>query len=278
MAEIIFSCPCGMILKVRDDDQAGSEITCPSCQSSVTVPSPGQARIAPREQRWVAPESTEADAPRGGHGALLTGAYLIGVVVVTLGLVKFLLLPAMNRPQAAPVETVVADLEPEDEPVPKKPKKTAKKKPRKPVRKDAEPVESKPDLELPEYKADAAPTVSVVTEAEAPVVSRTPDEPVSAKKEDLPGFTGVEVPTEPATPKAPPAPVLNDKSPYAHIANPEARKSLEYALMNTRHVKATYTAEIFLKSAEKVAGGDPVILNEVKKLRDKIDAMRRRSR
>ena len=38
MAEIVFPCECGMILKVYGDDQVGRGIVCPSCGSTVTVP------------------------------------------------------------------------------------------------------------------------------------------------------------------------------------------------------------------------------------------------
>ena len=41
MAEIVFPCQCGLLLKVHGDDQVGQGIVCPSCGSTVVVPAAG---------------------------------------------------------------------------------------------------------------------------------------------------------------------------------------------------------------------------------------------
>ena len=41
MAEIVFTCQCGLLLKVHGDDQIGQGIVCPSCGRTVVVPAAG---------------------------------------------------------------------------------------------------------------------------------------------------------------------------------------------------------------------------------------------
>ncbi len=43
MAEIVFPCDCGMLLKVHGDDQIGQGIVCPSCGVTAIVPAVGIA-------------------------------------------------------------------------------------------------------------------------------------------------------------------------------------------------------------------------------------------
>jgi hypothetical protein len=64
------------------------------------------------------------------------------------------------------------------------------------------------------------------------------------------------------------------KSEYEHIANKAARKALEVAAVNARTFASTWVAEDSLNNAEKAAGGDPKVLAEIQKLRDKIEQVR----
>ena len=41
MAEIVFPCSCGMLLKVYGDDQVGEVIVCPACGGNAVVPAKG---------------------------------------------------------------------------------------------------------------------------------------------------------------------------------------------------------------------------------------------
>ncbi len=268
MAETVFSCSCGMILKVYGDDQAGTEITCPSCQTTVHVPAASQPRIAPY--------SADETVPVVVHSKVLAILYLLMVTAITLGLVKYLLLPALN-PSGELARTTETAQETPDETVPEQPAKAESKKTKKRARKAVEPVKSASSSDLPKYTPVPAPKAPPVEEPRPPVAPLVVSEPTEPKPTEPPPVARTEAREEPVAPRVAPAATSTDNSPYAHIANPGAKKALEFALMNTRHVKATWTAEIFLKSAEKSAEGDPVILNEVKKLREKIVVMRKRA-
>ncbi len=71
------------------------------------------------------------------------------------------------------------------------------------------------------------------------------------------------------------------KSDYEHIENKDVREALEHAASNTTNYDATWIAERFrwsrrFSGAEKLADGDPEVLAEIKKLRDKIALVRDR--
>lgn len=96
MAEIVFPCQCGLLLKVHDNDQVGQGIVCPSCGSTVIVPAVG---IAVDEPAPDVTSGTAAASTAGSVGKWIGLAYLGGVSVVTLGLIKFVLMPALPRLQ-----------------------------------------------------------------------------------------------------------------------------------------------------------------------------------
>src|SRR5271156_2605790 len=98
MAEIVFPCTCAMILKVYGDDQIGQGIVCPSCGSTVIVPAVG---IAVPEQAPLVPDVASAAPPAASmSGKLLGLGYLAGVGIVPLGLIKYVLMPALAQPVA----------------------------------------------------------------------------------------------------------------------------------------------------------------------------------
>ena len=103
MAEIVFTCRCGMILKVYDEDQIGKGLACPSCGATVIVP----ACSEPIE----ASGSIGADSAAGaGAGKWFGLVYLSGIVAVSLGLIKFVLMPALSSPNpVAPIAVARAD-------------------------------------------------------------------------------------------------------------------------------------------------------------------------
>ena len=95
MTEVVFPCTCGMILKVYGDDQVGQEIVCPSCGSTVIVPTRG---IAVDSEASLGSDGSARARASSNAGNWSGIAYLVGVVVLTLGLIKFLLLPALAPP------------------------------------------------------------------------------------------------------------------------------------------------------------------------------------
>ena len=105
MAEIVFPCSCGMLLKVHGDDQIGQGIVCPSCGGTAIVPAVGVA--ADWEGPPLSYDPPPQPAPAASHGGKWFGlAYLAGASVVTLGLIKFVLMPAIATP---PVVVAQAD-------------------------------------------------------------------------------------------------------------------------------------------------------------------------
>jgi hypothetical protein len=101
MAEIVFPCSCGMLLKVHGDDQVGQGIVCPSCGSTAIVPAVGIA---------VDPDAPLfSDSPPGppatSKASMWFGlVYLAGISAVTGGLIKFVLMPALATPPVAVVQ------------------------------------------------------------------------------------------------------------------------------------------------------------------------------
>jgi DNA-directed RNA polymerase subunit RPC12/RpoP len=95
MAEIVFPCNCGMTLKVYGDDQVGQGIVCPSCGSTIIVPAVGVAREAPASVSMDEPSAAPATTASGKWFGL---AYLAVICVLTLGLIKFVLMPALAVP------------------------------------------------------------------------------------------------------------------------------------------------------------------------------------
>lgn len=67
-------------------------------------------------------------------------------------------------------------------------------------------------------------------------------------------------------------------SPYAHIANAEARKLLEFAAKNAQRADSADAAERLLKHAAKMVGGDEAVMAEVRKIRELIAEKRRNAR
>lgn len=105
MAEIVFPCNCGMILKVYGDEQVGQGIVCPSCNSTVIVPASSVA---------VEAAPIVSDRPVSKTGKWLGLAYLGGIIAVTLGLIKFILIPALTPPVAPARVDAASEEAPED--------------------------------------------------------------------------------------------------------------------------------------------------------------------
>ena len=103
MAEIVFPCSCGMLLKVHGDDQVGHGIVCPSCGGTATVPAVGIA-VDPEEPLFLDSPPEPPATSKGGKWFGLV--YLAGISAVTVGLVKFVLMPAIATP---PVTVAQAD-------------------------------------------------------------------------------------------------------------------------------------------------------------------------
>jgi hypothetical protein len=295
MAEIVFSCSCGMILKVYGDDQPGSRIECPACKASVVVPG-GRSVSAPQSAVGADRAVEAASEPESGMGYGFVAVYLAITALVTVGLVKYLLMPMLAAP-TKPVETVAAartDLiapevtkaarkssDPEVPSVPKRPRKSAPR------------VIRGEDTALPVYPADAsdsdrAPAKARTVPVSPPVMKRAdpappPVSPPVAKRAD-PASDSDKPSPKPAVAKANEVPKSNPDAlpdpdsadPFPNISNKAARQALTFALKNTRHVKATLTAEGFLKQAEAAGNGDAEVLAEVKKIRQKIKIMRDR--
>jgi DNA-directed RNA polymerase subunit RPC12/RpoP len=99
MAEIVFPCKCAMILKVYGDDQIGQGIVCPSCGSTVIVPPVG---MAVDDQAPLVADALAAPKTASMSGKWLGLGYLAGVGVVTVGLIKYILMPALAPPVAVP--------------------------------------------------------------------------------------------------------------------------------------------------------------------------------
>ncbi len=312
MAEIVFSCSCGMILKVYGDDQPGSQIECPACKASVVVPG-GRSASVPQAAAGAGRAVEAASEPESGMGYGFVVVYLAITVLVTVGLVKYLLMPMLGAP-TKPVETIAAERTdliapevtkaarkspgPEVPSVPKRPRKSAPR------------VIREEDTALPVYPADAsdsdrAPAKAETAPVSPPVMKRAdpkpdPVSPAVAKPADPdpaapPASPPVAKRADPATDRDKPAPkpavakakeapksnpdALPDPDsadPFPNITNKAARQALTFALKNTRHVKATLTAEGFLKQAEAAGNGDAEVLAEVKKIRQKIKIMRDR--
>jgi ribosomal protein S27E len=269
MAEIVFSCDCGMILKVYGDDQTGSEITCPSCKAVVTIPSIGQAKVRP-------PLEPEGDLPSRSQAKAFMIAYLAVTAIATVALIKYLLLPVLDQPvevarENPRVDQTKVDADPSEKlTTPKLGKKTRPKEIN-----STKPVE--PDKKLP-TSPDPDPST---TTTKSPGRSDPPPSPVSPDPLANP-ITPADT-ADMAGSRSPPVEAkatANPNSPYAHISNIVARRQLELALevLKKRNPQAISTAELFLKSAEKESNADPVIKIEVKKLRDRIAGMRGRTR
>jgi hypothetical protein len=338
MAEIVFPCSCGMILKVYGEDQVGHELVCPSCGSTVIVPAKGRAVPAPKAP--VTDDPLAAPSSKAGHWFGVV--YLGGVAVVTLGLVKFLLMPALAPPPAVAVARNDSAPAPAPDNVPEgttKGKSDPEEAPRRILKKpklrtsessdDADSIT--PDVPKPKpapapslpgmrkggrarakraFPAPGAPGAGAETPGTAGPgrsssggmpgrgigggfggtggTAGTPRDETedtsgdSTEKKGAPApapSTAEAAPGGPArarrVPKGEAKPKTVEKSEFQHIENLAARVALDHALSNTREVKETWTAEIFLKQAEKAGKGDPMVLADVKKLRDKIAQMRR---
>jgi hypothetical protein len=278
MHEIFFTCPCGLMLKVYDDDRAGSDVVCPACNASVPVPSFGKATS-------TLPEPPE-DVPAQGHGKVFVIAYLSAIAIVTAGLVKFLLLPALERPAEvarADPTNAEAEVKPSSS-QPSPPSSDEYDRERGAARKEA--AEKKAaakkarERETEERKALKASKKRSAPPDPDPEVKRAEDigrvDPTTPVAKGA--TTGSTAP--PPDTKESPNPRPNESSPYAHVADEAARKNLEFALetLKKRDPKAISTAELFLRSAEKAAQGDPAVRSEIKKLRDKIANMGVRKR
>ena len=111
MAEIVFPCTCGMILKVYGDDQVGQGIPCPSCGSTVIVPA-----FSVDVEATARPVSNDPVRPRSASkmGTMLGLAYLAGVGAITAGLIKFVLMPALAPPVAPAQVDAAREEEPDD--------------------------------------------------------------------------------------------------------------------------------------------------------------------
>lgn len=108
MDEIVFKCKCGMILKVFGEDRIGQAVPCPSCSSAVVVP-PSSVDIE------AVGRSSSGGAAATAAGKWLGLAYLVGVGVVTAGLIKFFLMPALAPPAAPPRAVPAAEEQAESE-------------------------------------------------------------------------------------------------------------------------------------------------------------------
>ncbi len=300
MAEIVFRCQCGMILKVYGEDHVGQGIVCPSCGSTVVVPAVSIAVEA------LAPHVTDGAAKTTGNWFGL--AYLAGVGIVTVGLIKFVLMPALASPvsvgrvelaQKNEPEYTTKDTEPDEAPV-RRLKKPRGRTPRESA--VAPSVPAAPDDET--EKSDDSVTTSRTRRSwhfgltptappsgmgpglsEVPTPPRpetgdiggTPDEdepPAPSKPSPRPEGLGSDIggpamarrlskdDTKPTRAKKPAA----RKSDFEHIEDKEVREALEHAASNTTNYDATWIAERFLRRAEKLADGDTEVLAEIKKL------------
>ena len=97
MAETIFTCDCGMILKVYGDNLIGHQIVCPSCGSTVVVPT---VSMPVPEPTSVVPDGSAALAPASSILQRFGLLYLGGITILTLGLAKFVLMPILAPPGA----------------------------------------------------------------------------------------------------------------------------------------------------------------------------------
>ncbi len=208
MAETVFSCACGMILKVYGEDQAGHETTCPACGATVLIPAEHEARVVPP------PSQPVPDEPPSGAGPkpIFLVVYALIILAMTLGAVKFLLLPALN-PTVVAANNPVADEEtaddaPSDEPKPvaKKARPAAKK--RGPVTKKSGPAakeftkKAKKSFPVPPSESEPPPAKFEPPPTSDPSPPIASPEPI-AKPEDSP---------KPADVPPPLPPVLADPS------------------------------------------------------------------
>ena len=140
MSEIIFSCECGMILKVNDDDQAGNKVTCPSCNTTVRVPSVGKKPIAPPVIETESRLEPEPEPSSGHQGFGIV--YVCVALLLTLGAVGFFLIPALSESKNKPPDrTVVSDSTKVTPPKKKTKTKTpSPKKSPKPAKSDSDPA------------------------------------------------------------------------------------------------------------------------------------------
>ena len=63
MSEILFSCECGMTIKVKGGEATGGMVECPSCDASIPVPTFEEAAARSSDP---APEPDEEDVPGSG--------------------------------------------------------------------------------------------------------------------------------------------------------------------------------------------------------------------
>jgi DNA-directed RNA polymerase subunit RPC12/RpoP len=286
MAEVVFPCYCGLILKVYGDDQVGEGIVCPSCGSTIIVPAVGIDHEAPASVGLDKPTAT---------GKWFGIAYLAVICVLTLGLIKFVLMPALAVPVAVaqndspktqePKETL-KDIPPESH---EGPRRLLKKRPiavsRAPLDEE-DPAPTKRSSRRTRI-ASTAPRTSPA--APATDETETPDEPETPPRPEPIGPFGT-LPTGPfgelakeLRDRVPPGLEAGSriskksaakKSPYEDIANKEARQALEHAVKNTTDLLATAAAESFLTIAEKASDGDPKVMAEIEKIRHKIAKIR----
>ena len=183
MAEIVFPCNCGMILKVYGDEQVGQGIVCPSCNSTVIVPASSVA---------VEAAPIVSDRPVSKTGKWLGLAYLGGIIAVTLGLIKFILIPALTPPVAPARVDAASEEAPEDT------AKTAEREdaPRRLLKKPRSRATSESDD--PEVES---PKVAVIPKSASPSARRgpaprkgTPKKRPAAKV--VPPIAAVEVPAQ----------------------------------------------------------------------------------
>lgn len=317
MAEIVFPCTCGMILKVYDDDQIGRGIQCPSCSSTVIVPDSSEDVEA-----WdpSAPGGPAAPQAASKFGKWLGLAYLAGVGAVSLGLIKFVLMPVLAPPAVVAHVAPAREEKPEstaEDPEDGAPRRLLKKPRGRTARESADPggepprVAGKPKSPLalaerrsmprtgPDRSPGAAFPVPTASDEETdkPDDSETPPPtgpgglggtgggfggmPAAPRGGMWRGFGGLPAgsPARPRRSRADAKPKTDEpkaakKSQYQHITNNEARKALEVAAVNAGDFASTWIAENSLKVAERAANGDPEVLAEIKKLRDKIEQVR----
>jgi hypothetical protein len=105
MSDIIFSCECGMILKVKSGEQTGGLVDCPSCNASIRVPADREAEIAPPQ---LDPEFEPAmELESAGHENFAV-IYITLISLLTIGAIAFFLVPALIGPKNKSPESVLA--------------------------------------------------------------------------------------------------------------------------------------------------------------------------
>ncbi len=192
MADTVFSCGCGMILKVLGGAQAGEEIICPACSASVPVPLAGRAEAVPLQGD---PMPEEGD-PEGSKSHMAGVIYASVTLILTICASIFLLFPAMNRSDEVVKKAAVEEKSP-DKPAEKKSPRAASEAVVKRPPKRA-PVRPEADSELPEYTSDSEPPKAL---AATPAPTPPPSQPSPPKPEAL-----AKQPEPPATPSKPAEP------------------------------------------------------------------------